>query len=155
LTPVTAESHGLREALAQLVEEVNATGVRCSLLAPADHCTHVKELETQLYRIAQESVGNALRHAAPSAIEIEYRCDGTHSRLEISDDGCGISAAHKRNTGLGLRSMRYRASLIGATLDVARRPEGGTRVTCVCLCRSERPPEWPASSRARLSKPSA
>jgi signal transduction histidine kinase len=86
-------------------------------------------------------VGNALRHAGPSVIDIEYHCDGTHSRLEISDDGCGISSADKRNTGLGLRSMRYRASLIGATLDVARRPEGGTRVTCVCPCRSERPPE--------------
>jgi PAS domain S-box-containing protein len=138
LTPVAAESHGLREALAQLAEEVNAAGVRCSLRAEVDDCTHVKDVDTQLYRIAQESVANALRHAAPSAIEIEFGCDGTSTRLEISDDGCGIPSVGERVAGLGLRSMRYRAGLIGATLDVARRAEGGTRVTCVCRCRTDR-----------------
>jgi PAS domain S-box-containing protein len=141
LTPVMAKNHGLREPLTQLAEDVNAAGVRCSLLASIDHCAHDRELETHLYRIAQESVNNALRHATPSSIEIEYACDGTHSRLEVSDDGCGIPPAEERTAGLGLRSIRYRASLIGATLDVARRPEGGTRVTCVCPCRNERPLE--------------
>jgi PAS domain S-box-containing protein len=138
LTPVVAESHGLRDALARLAEEVNSTtGVRCSFRSASRHHNHSRESETQLYRIAQESVGNALRHAAPSAVEIDYRCDGTHCRLEVSDNGRGIPPPEERAAGLGLRSMQYRAGLIGATLEVLPRPEGGTRVICACRCRDE------------------
>ena len=146
LTPVVAENYGLREALAKLAEEVNATtGVRCTLRAAARHRTHGRELETQLYRIAQESVANALRHAAPSAIEIDYGCDGVNCRLAVSDDGRGIPPPEARVAGLGLRSMQYRAGLIGATLEVAPLPQGGTRVTCICRCRDE-PPRQPVSA---------
>ncbi len=138
LTPAIAENYRLREALGRLVQDVNgATGVRCFLRVGADECTHSRELETQLFRIAQESVSNALRHADPSEIRVEYVCDGTHSRLEVLDDGQGIPDVQQRRVGLGLRSMRYRAGLIGATLDIARRPGRGTRVTCVCACRAE------------------
>lgn len=138
LTPVIAENYGLREALGRLVQQVNeTTGVRCVLSVTSELCTHGRELETQLYRIAQESVNNALRHANASEVRIEYFCDGTHSRLEVFDDGQGIPALGARQEGLGLRGMRYRAGLIGATLEVAPRLEGGTRVTCVCACRAE------------------
>ena len=138
LTPVIAENYGLLEALGRLVQQVNeTTGVRCVLTAAAELRTHGAELETQLYRIAQESVNNALRHANASEVRIEYVCDGTHSRLEVLDDGRGIPSLEQRAEGLGLRGMRYRAALLGATLEVAQRPEGGTRVTCVCACCTE------------------
>ncbi len=140
LTPVIAENHGLREALGRLAQQVNdTTAVRCALHVPSERCAGGRELEIQLYRIAQESVNNALRHAAASEVRIEYFCDGTHSRLEVLDDGEGIPALDERREGLGLRGMRYRAALIGATLEVARRVEGGTRVTCVCACPAEEP----------------
>jgi len=136
LTPVFADNYGLREALGRLAKDVNeTTGTRCVLRAVVEDCAHGRELETQLYRIAQESVNNALRHADAAEIRIEYICDGNHVRLEVADDGQGIR--EYRGSGLGLRSMRYRAGLIGATLEVARRPEGGTRVTCLCSCRAE------------------
>ena len=138
LTPVIAENYGLREALGRLAQEVNGTtGVRCVLRVAAEDCDLAGEIETQLYRIAQESVTNALRHADASEVRIEYFCDGTYSRLEVLDDGHGIPSLEKRREGLGLRGMRYRAGLIGATLEVASRVEGGTRVTCVCACRAE------------------
>jgi PAS domain S-box-containing protein len=138
LTPVIAENYGLRESLERLAQEVSdTTGVRCVLRAVAEDCTHAGELEAQLYRIAQESVNNALRHAGAAEIRIDYVCDGTHSRLDVVDDGRGIPARDYRGAGLGLRSMSYRASLIGATLEVVRRPEGGTRVTCMCACHAE------------------
>ena len=138
LTPVIADNYGLREALGRLAQEVNdTTGIRCFLSVTDEGCRHGRELETQLYRIAQESVSNALRHADPSEIHVEYVCDGTQSRLEVLDDGRGIPAAGYRDVGLGLRSMRYRAGLLGATLEVVQRPKGGTRVTCVCACRAE------------------
>ena len=138
LTPAIAENYRLREALGRLAQDVNdATGVRCSLRVGGRECAHSREIETQLFRIAQESVSNALRHADASEIRIEYVCDGAQSRLEVLDDGHGIRDARQRRDGLGLRSMRYRAGLIGATLDVARRPDGGTRVACACACHTE------------------
>ncbi|HUO67131.1 MAG TPA: PAS domain S-box protein [Gammaproteobacteria bacterium] len=153
LTPVIAENYRLREALGRLVQDVNdATGVRCSLRVGAGECTHSRELETQLFRIAQESVSNALRHADASEIRIEYVCDGTQSRLEVLDDGQGIPAVEYRRAGLGLRSMRYRAGLIGATLEVARRPDGGTRVTCLCACSAEPQVDAPEGT-ARAAMP--
>ncbi len=140
LTPILADSHGLREALAQLAEEVNGTtGVRCTLHVAECRGVHHREVESQLYRIAQESVSNALRHAEPSSIEIKYACDGNHLSLEVDDDGCGIPPAEQRTAGLGLRSMRYRAALVGARFEVARRDNGGTRVTCLCPRRDEEP----------------
>jgi PAS domain S-box-containing protein len=138
LTPVIAENHGLREALERLAQQVNeTTAVRCVLHVPTERCAGGQELEIQLYRIAQESVTNALRHAGASEIRIEYFCDGTGSRLEVLDDGHGIPPREARQEGLGLRGMRYRAALIGATLEVAARAEGGTRMTCVCVCPAE------------------
>jgi PAS domain S-box-containing protein len=135
LTPVIAENYGLREALERLAQQVNeTTTVRCVLHVPTERCALGRELEIQLYRIAQESVTNALRHADASEVRIEYFCDGTGSRLEVLDDGQGIPARGVRQEGLGLRGMRYRAALIGATLEVAPRVDGGTRVTCVCAC---------------------
>ena len=138
LTPVIAENYGLREALGRLAQQVNeTTPVRCVLNVPAERCAGGRELEIQLYRIAQESVNNALRHADASEVRIDYFCDGTHSTLEVLDDGQGIPVLDARREGLGLRGMRYRAALIGATLEVEPRLEGGTRVTCVCACPAE------------------
>jgi len=138
LTPVIAENYGLREALGRLAQQVNeTTPVRCVLHVPTERCAGGRELEIQLYRIAQESVNNALRHADASGVRIDYSCDGTHLRLEVLDDGRGIPVLEARREGLGLRGMRYRAALIGATLEVEPRLEGGTRVTCVCACPAE------------------
>lgn len=154
LTPAIAENYRLREALGRLAQDVNdTTGVRCSLRVGGRECAHSREVETQLFRIAQESVSNALRHADASEIRIEYVCDGAQSRLEVLDDGHGIRDARQRRDGLGLRSMRYRAGLIGATLDVALRPEGGTRVSCVCACSAQPQPAEGPESTARSAMP--
>ena len=77
LTPVVAEKSAPRSARAARERRQRRDRVRCSLRVGARECTHNRELETQLFRIAQESVSNALRHADPSAIRIEYVCDGT------------------------------------------------------------------------------
>lgn len=85
-----------------------------------------------LYRIAQEAVQNAIKHAAPGRIELSlYSREGALT-LEVSDDGNGFdSEATARQDGLGLRSMKYRASLMGGELKIESSPGAGTVLRCV------------------------
>jgi signal transduction histidine kinase len=93
---------------------------------------HVAEAEVadHLYRIAQEAVNNALKHAAPSEIRIGLERQNGALVLEVDDDGEGLNESAPLATGIGLRVMRYRARLIGGDLEIGSPPAGGTRVCC-------------------------
>jgi signal transduction histidine kinase len=81
---------------------------------------------TQVLRIAQEALGNALRHAESSRIDV--RLDARTLRVE--DDGCGFDPEAVRGKRLGLTSMQERATELGGTLTVTS-DEGGTVVELV------------------------
>jgi signal transduction histidine kinase len=83
---------------------------------------------TQLYRIAQESVTNAVKHANAGSITIALRSDPGVALLQVKDDGTGITG--RKSEGLGLRIMMYRAVSIGAMLVIEPATAGGTTVTC-------------------------
>jgi len=86
---------------------------------------------THLYRIAQEAITNAVKHAKPEHLEISlYEKNGT-SELTIRDDGTGNADILKKGSGSGIHIMNYRADIIGATLAIQSDPLGGTKVTCV------------------------
>ncbi|HEU4620568.1 MAG TPA: PAS domain-containing protein [Gammaproteobacteria bacterium] len=125
---------GLRAALDALAKQFDQPGTSCRAVSEADHDVHDAEIETHLYRIAQEATSNAVKHARASRIELRYRCDNKSVRLEIVDDGVGFSLA-AASEGIGLRNMRYRAHMVNGSLDVESVPGGGTRVLCSCPCR--------------------
>ncbi len=85
---------------------------------------------THLYRIAQEAVRNAARHARAHTIEITLAAEATGLILSISDDGIGLPMPNGRGPGLGLRIMAHRAAIIGAVFTIETPPEGGTLVLC-------------------------
>jgi len=85
-----------------------------------------------LYRIVQEAVTNAVKHANPSRIHISLSVDGGLLRLTVQDDGIGIAEKADQNGGLGLRIMQYRAHMIGGSLEVRPAEGGGTLITCRC-----------------------
>jgi nitrate/nitrite-specific signal transduction histidine kinase len=87
------------------------------------------KVATELYRIAQEAVTNTVKHAQAKTVTIRVEGDGGLMRLVIADDGIGIPHPEPGN-GAGLQIMRYRATSIGASLDVERGTTGGTVVTC-------------------------
>ena len=89
----------------------------------------------QLFRIAQEAVANAVKHARPGCIDIALHC-GPDRRLVLTvrDDGIGRQTAAPSSGGLGLRIMAYRASMIQATLSIDDFAGGGTRVVCSLAC---------------------
>ena len=84
---------------------------------------------TQLYRIAQEAVTNAVKHARARSITIHISRQASMLRLRIADDGLGVGRA-PAGGGIGLQIMRYRAHSIGGILSVEPGSQGGTVVTC-------------------------
>jgi len=87
-------------------------------------------MATQLYRIAQEAVTNAVKHAAAQRIDIRLARDDRELTLTITDDGIGFPHQAPQPEGLGLRLMSHGAALIGANFDVRRNGRIGTIVTC-------------------------
>jgi signal transduction histidine kinase len=85
------------------------------------------ELETAVYRIVQEALGNAIRHAHPSCVSIEIADDGSGVRIAVRDDGSGFEPA-AASGGFGLKRMRERVELFGGTLEIAPAAGGGTEV---------------------------
>lgn len=86
---------------------------------------------SHFFYIAQEAGRNALRHARPSRIEFELRCEPREIALIITDNGTGLPSPSARNGGMGLRIMAHRADLIGGTLEISAGPAGtGTAIHC-------------------------
>jgi len=97
------------------------------------------DVADHLYRIAQEAVTNARRHASASVIEVTLEVEPSSVRLEVADDGVGLGPRPAdAPPGMGLRIMQYRAALIGARLAIEPGSRGGTVVTCTCP-QTERP----------------
>jgi PAS domain S-box-containing protein len=127
---------GLAAALEALVRQFDRHGLRCTIHGGMRHDAHDPEVETHLYRIAQEAVSNAVKHSGARNIGLHYACNGNSIRLEVLDDGVGL-AQMRATEGIGLRNMRYRVHMINGNLDVEDRAGGGTKVVCSCPCRAE------------------
>jgi signal transduction histidine kinase len=126
------DSAGLAEALresARHTEEQN--DISCVVhwqetLKIADENTVI-----HLFRIAQEAIQNAVKHAAASRIEISLKRKGGTLQLTIEDNGKGLDPSSRKGKGLGLHIMAYRAGLIGGEFKTECPTDGGTRVVCL------------------------
>jgi PAS domain S-box-containing protein len=88
------------------------------------------EARNHLFRIAQEAVQNALKHARARVVEIDLRAYERAVCLTVNDDGVGLPRFGSPNAGLGMRTMHFRASSIGGRLVVTSRGEGGVCIAC-------------------------
>lgn len=131
LVPVEVDAEGLRAALAQLAETLTVdSGVDCHF--DCDQTVRIGDNDTanHVYRIAQEAVTNALRHASPRHVNISLIGNASRLSLSVQDDGKGIASSTVHLLGIGLKTMQYRATLIGATLSITSVKGGGTLVIC-------------------------
>ncbi len=132
MVPLELDGGGLVEALRELVDRYKASsGVNCTLTVSQPFSPPLKYTASHLYRIAQEALSNAIRHGKPSHVDIRLERDDTSLTLQIRDDGVGLPKKPYMSDGVGFRTMRYRADLIGGKLAVASPPTGGTVVTCI------------------------
>ena len=105
--------------------------VRIEIARIAENLCVDNERIVQLYRIAQEAVANAVRHARCTTITVELTRPASDLVLTITDDGTGLPASPaRRPPGMGLHSMSHRAEAIGAFLSIHPRDGGGTVVRC-------------------------
>jgi signal transduction histidine kinase len=132
LYPLGLETSDLEHSLREMAASVRQTfGVPAVVDWDARIHVEDRKVATNSYWIAQEAVTNALKHGKPGTLWIRvFAGEHREAVLTVRDDGTGFSAAPARNGGMGLRIMKSRAELIGADLQVAPHPEGGTCVTC-------------------------
>ncbi len=133
LHPVSEELGGLMVGLRELVEGTcTSTDIECVLEAPTSLMIRDEATGTNLYRIVQEAMRNAVKHASPKRIVVRIGFREGYLTVEIEDDGSGLRLAEGRR-GLGLEIMRYRAASIGGRFSVEERSGGGTIVRCSCV----------------------
>ncbi|HEY3861364.1 MAG TPA: ATP-binding protein [Verrucomicrobiae bacterium] len=129
--PVRLEVEGLASALEELAETTEARDrVRCQFWCEEQILIHDTVAGNNLYRIAQESINNALKHGHCKNISIGLGAMEENIILTVKDDGIGFPDGREYNSGMGLHIMNYRAKMIGASLDIRRGAGGGTIVIC-------------------------
>lgn len=136
LNTVRLSTDGLMEALEDFAASTSDLfRISCRFECPLPVPIEDTETATHLFRVAQEAVGNAIKHGRAKNILIRLEPTEEGNLLRVTDDGIGIPD-HPSGQGMGLRIMSYRADLIGARFEIARTGRLGTAVTC--LMPSER-----------------
>jgi PAS domain S-box-containing protein len=130
--PVELERRGLFFALREVAHTTEQSfGVRCTVRVNESGGIEPKGPPAiQLFRIAQEAVYNAIKHAKAKQITIRLATTDGQTSLVVQDDGVGLPPTINETKGMGLRIMDYRAKMIGAQFDLRTGANGGTIVTC-------------------------
>lgn len=140
--PVQMEGAGLAAVLDELVATTRRLyRLPVSFEMQGEVNVSEPEVAMHLYRIAQEALSNAVKHASASHIAVRLGVGHGYLSLDISDDGVGFQKADGNADGMGLRTMQYRAELIGAKLEVDERREG---VTISCRLPLSPPSTFPS-----------
>lgn len=128
--PVKIERYGLAWALRELAADTSRlSAAQCSFRMAVPIVITDQGAAIHLYRIAQEAISNAVRHGRASEIALELAASAGAVSLTIRDDGDGIPS-EPPGGGLGLHTMRYRARMLGGSLEVAEAAPRGTAVVC-------------------------
>ena len=123
--------HGLPMALETLAQSTrDIFYIDCSVEYTAETESLEKIMASHLYRIAQEAVNNAIRHAKPKHISIYLNREDGWINLVVINDGNGPVIDHLPEEGRGMRFMKYRAKVIGGTLSILPAPNNGMMVKC-------------------------
>ncbi|MDQ8188989.1 hybrid sensor histidine kinase/response regulator [Roseibacillus persicicus] len=133
LSPVSLEAEGLMHALGELAEvTASRFGISCHFDCPDPVSVPNSTVATHLFRIAQELVNNAAKHAGPKEIQIGLHEHEGGIQLEVSNDGMPFQKSESSRRGMGLHFIQFRADSIGAGLSFipGEIPEGGTRALC-------------------------
>ena len=128
LTPSRLAKRGLGPELCALANEFQAG---CGVIASVRLHDRVDEIKPamgrDLVQIAREALSNVAKHAAASHVMVGLRCTASNIKLEITDDGRGITA-RRASSGRGLANIRRRAAAWGGSVEISSMSGGGTSV---------------------------
>jgi signal transduction histidine kinase len=128
LRPESLATEGLVAAIGR---QVAATQARYGVEVTAELCDEPDvslDIKEALYRIAQESMHNTVKHARATRVTVGLESDDTELELFVQDNGQGFDPAGEFPGHLGLRSMKERVRDIGGTLEIDSEPGKGTRI---------------------------
>jgi signal transduction histidine kinase len=112
-----------------LVAGVRAAGLRVDLAVTGEPRELPPAVDLSVYRVLQEALTNALRHAGPATVQVRVDYGADAVRLDVVDDGAGAGAANgAMGSGNGLLAMRERIGLVGGEVTAGPRPDGGWAV---------------------------
>jgi PAS domain S-box-containing protein len=132
LQPVALGTGRLALALEEMcLHMTKLFGIPCSCQFTGEFPVDDGSLATNVYRIAQEAVSNAVKHSSARNIRVELHTAPRSATLLVQDNGVGIRPASDKTRGLGLHIMRYRAGMIGGSLEIVGERRRGTKVRCV------------------------
>jgi signal transduction histidine kinase len=128
LRPPLLEAQGLAAALQARLQAVEArAGLEVSFQCHGEQRL-APEKEQELFRLAQETLNNVLKHAHARRVDVCLELGANCAVLEVADDGAGFEPSVRGGGGFGLAGMRERAERVGGTLRIESSPGGGTRV---------------------------
>jgi signal transduction histidine kinase len=143
LFPADIDGAGFVESLRRLASTTTSLHhVSCTVECDTPVSIPDSRTATQLYRIAQEAVTNAIRHAEAEHIRIVLAAEAGTTTLSVIDDGVGIHHRVPNENGIGLRIMRHRAISLGAAFAAGPGATGGTMVTCTLSRGAETVKPW-------------
>jgi PAS domain S-box-containing protein len=128
LRPESLESEGLSAALSKQCDALRA---RYNVEIRLDLCEEPRipiRAKEAVYRIAQEALHNAVKHAEASSIDVRLTCEATELQLEVRDNGVGFDPLTEHPGHLGLRSMRERAQGLGGRTEIVSASHGGAQI---------------------------
>lgn len=155
LRPGALESGGLPAALRQLCKRsTEQAGTKVEFVLQGTQLPLSQDTENHLFRISQEAVTNAIKHAEPEKIRVKLRYESERVGLMVEDDGKGFDVeAAENQKGFGLVSMRERSKLIGAGFAVHSSPGSGTRIIAELPVVGVKPNGVPKRKRKKKQNP--
>ncbi len=140
LSPVDIEHLGLGEALRSLIDQTaNRQNLKATFdleIFEAEHFGLHKIEATLIYRLAQETLNNIIKHAKADNISLQIKIEDEKLIFKIADDGVGMDPLKFQQESRGLRYMRQRAALAGATLAWRERRTGKGTVVEISVVRA-------------------
>lgn len=135
MVQVDVEKKGLSVALQNLCDRVSkVNGIACEYRETGSGEIENHKIAVHLYRIAQEAISNAVKHAEASIIKVRLTSNEDRTVMIIDDDGVGFCPLEQEEgamQGAGLQIMKYRANVLGGILELVRTQDEITRVRCI------------------------
>ncbi len=141
LYPGELEGNSLMYMLEELTANRNLSGVSCRFYCPEPILISENDIATHFYKIAQEGIANAVKHGKAQVVEVSFIRNNGNIVLAVKDEGTGFMDDPKNSNGIGLKIMKNRAHIMGASFQVGPNVPHGVILTCSLKAAITRVPD--------------